>query len=68
MNEINQINKTNQMNQINHLVRLILLVILATGFMLAKASGTIAAVDPSPDTLMQQIGRASCRERVYSSV
>ena len=37
-----------------HLLRLVLLFILATGFVLAKASGTVAAVEPSPDTLMTQ--------------
>ena len=31
-----------------------LLLILATGFMLAKASGTVAALEPTPDTLMEQ--------------
>lgn len=56
MNQINQINKTNQINQKmrTHLVRLVLLFILATGFVLAKASGTVAAVEPNPDTLMTQ--------------
>ena len=38
----------------SHLVRLVLLVILATGFVLAKASGTVSAVEPNPDTLMEQ--------------
>lgn len=37
-----------------HLVRLVLLFILATGFVLAKASGTVAAVEPNPDILMTQ--------------
>ena len=37
-----------------HLVRLVLLLILATGFVLAKASGTVAAVEPNPDSLMTQ--------------
>jgi CHAT domain-containing protein len=56
MNQINQINKTNQINQKmrSHLVRLVLLFILATGFVLAKASGTVAALEPTPDTLMTQ--------------
>ena len=36
------------------LVRLVLLIILATGFVLAKASGTVAAVEPNPDSLMTQ--------------
>jgi len=56
MNLINQINKTNQMNQtnqINHLLKLVLLLILVTGFVLAKASGTVAR-EPTPDTLMEQ--------------
>jgi CHAT domain-containing protein len=38
----------------SQLVRLVLLFILATGFVLAKASGTVAAVEPTPDTLMTQ--------------
>jgi CHAT domain-containing protein len=38
----------------SHLVRLILLFILAAGFVLAKASGTVAALEPTPDTLMTQ--------------
>jgi CHAT domain-containing protein len=38
----------------SHLVRLVLLVILATGFGLAKTSGTIAATALSPDNLMQE--------------
>ncbi len=53
-NEINQMNQKNQMNQINHLTRIVLLVILATGLVMAKASGTVAAVEPNPDTLMTQ--------------
>ncbi len=36
------------------LVRIVLLFILATGFVLAKASGTVAAAEPNPDTLMTQ--------------
>jgi CHAT domain-containing protein len=51
---MNQIDKTNQMNLINHLLKLVLLVILATGFVVAKTTGTVAAVEPSPDSLMQQ--------------
>ena len=53
---MNQINKTNQINQKmrTQLVKLVLLFILATGFVLAKASGTVAAVEPNPDTLMTQ--------------
>src|SRR5262245_10304699 len=56
MTQINQTNKTNQINQrmTSHLVRLTLLAILATGFVFAKASGTIAALEPAPDTLMMQ--------------
>jgi CHAT domain-containing protein len=56
MNQINQINQTNQINQKMrmHLVRLVLLFILGTVFVLAKASGTVAAVEPNPDTLMTQ--------------
>ena len=38
----------------SHLLRLVLLFILATGFLLAKASGTVAAVEPTPDSLMEQ--------------
>jgi len=38
----------------SHLPRLVLLFILAIGFVLAKASGTVAARDPIPDTLMEQ--------------
>jgi CHAT domain-containing protein len=37
-----------------HLVRLALLIILATWFVLATASGTVAAVEPAPDILMEQ--------------
>lgn len=37
-----------------HLVRIILLFILATWFVLATAPGTVAAVEPNPDTLMTQ--------------
>jgi len=51
---MNQINKRNQMNHINHLIRFVLLVILAIGLMPVRASGTVAAVEPSPDSLMQQ--------------
>ena len=36
------------------LLKLVLLVILASGFVLAKASGTVAAVEPTPDTSMEQ--------------
>jgi CHAT domain-containing protein len=36
------------------LARHVLLVILATGFMLAKTSGTVAAVEPSADSVMAQ--------------
>ena len=38
----------------SHLLRLVLLFILATGFVLAKASGTVAALEPTPDSLMTQ--------------
>ncbi|HSL05158.1 MAG TPA: CHAT domain-containing protein [Nitrospiraceae bacterium] len=38
----------------SHLVTLAMLLILATCFVLAKASGTVAAVEPTPDTLMRQ--------------
>jgi CHAT domain-containing protein len=37
-----------------HLVRLVLLFILSTWFVLAKASGTVSALEPTPDTLMEQ--------------
>ena len=37
-----------------HLIKLVLLVILAAGLVMAKASGTVAAVEPSADALMQQ--------------
>ncbi|MBK5281972.1 MAG: CHAT domain-containing protein [Nitrospiraceae bacterium] len=37
-----------------HLVRLVLLFILATGLVLAKASGTVAAREPTPDIFMEQ--------------
>jgi CHAT domain-containing protein len=37
-----------------HLLKLLLLVILATGFVLAKTSGTVVAVEPTPDSLMTQ--------------
>jgi CHAT domain-containing protein len=37
-----------------YLLKLVLTVILATGFALAQASGTIAAIEPTPDTLMIQ--------------
>ena len=38
----------------SHLLRLALLLILASGLVLAKASGTVAAIEPTPDTLMTQ--------------
>ncbi|TMQ30897.1 MAG: CHAT domain-containing protein [Nitrospirae bacterium] len=44
----------NDHDMTSNLVRLILLLILATGFVLAKASGTVAALEPSPDTFMEQ--------------
>ena len=39
---------------ISNSFRLVCIVIVAAGLMLAKASGTIAAVDPSADALMKQ--------------
>jgi CHAT domain-containing protein len=51
---MNQINQTNKTNQINHLLRLVLFFILVSGFVLAKASSTVAAVEPAPDSLMTQ--------------
>src|SRR5215467_6278701 len=38
----------------SHLLRLVLLFILASGFVLAKAAGTVAALEPTPDSLMTQ--------------
>jgi CHAT domain-containing protein len=38
----------------SNLVRLVLLLILATGFVLAKAAGTVAALELTPDPLMEQ--------------
>jgi CHAT domain-containing protein len=37
-----------------HLPRLVLVLIVVVSMMLAKASGTVFAVEPSPDTLMTQ--------------
>jgi tetratricopeptide (TPR) repeat protein len=37
-----------------HLIRLVLLLILASGFVLAKPTGTVSAVEPTPDSLMTQ--------------
>jgi len=37
-----------------HLVRIVLLLLLAAGFVLAKASETVSAVEPTPDILMTQ--------------
>jgi tetratricopeptide (TPR) repeat protein len=37
-----------------HLLRLVLLVLLAISFVLAKASGTVLAVEPSADSVMAQ--------------
>jgi CHAT domain-containing protein len=37
-----------------HLVTLVVIVILASGLLLAKASGTVAAMEPAPDSLMTQ--------------
>jgi CHAT domain-containing protein len=36
------------------LVKLVLIVIFASGFVLGKASGTVFAVEPNPDTIMTQ--------------
>jgi CHAT domain-containing protein len=41
-------------NMISTLVRLILIIIVASGLLVAKASGTLAADEPGPDTLMTQ--------------
>jgi CHAT domain-containing protein len=38
----------------SHLLRLALLIILVTWFVLAKTSGTVVAVEPTPDILMTQ--------------
>jgi CHAT domain-containing protein/Tfp pilus assembly protein PilF len=38
----------------SNLARLVLVLIVAAGLMLARASGTVAAVEPSPDALMKQ--------------
>ena len=38
----------------SHLLRLILLFLIAAGFVLPKASGTVAAVEPTPDAFMEQ--------------
>ena len=38
----------------SNVIRLVLLFILAIGFVLAKASGTVSAVEPTPDSLMTQ--------------
>jgi len=42
------------MNMTSILLRVVLFVVLAIGFVLAKASGTIAAIEPTPDSLMTQ--------------
>ena len=39
---------------VNNMIRLVCVLIVAVSVMLAKASGTVAAVDPSADTLMTQ--------------
>ncbi|MEP6934560.1 MAG: tetratricopeptide repeat protein, partial [Nitrospirota bacterium] len=44
----------NEYDITSNLARLALLLILATGSVLAKASDTVFAVEPSPDTLMTQ--------------
>ena len=36
------------------LVWLVLFLVLTTGFVLAKTSGTVVAVEPTPDSLMTQ--------------
>ena len=41
-------------NMRSQLLRLVLLLILASGLVLAKASGTVSAVEPAPDILMTQ--------------
>ncbi len=38
----------------SHLLRLILLFLIAAGFVLSRASGTVAAVEPTPDAFMEQ--------------
>jgi CHAT domain-containing protein len=47
-------NDINKINQINHLVWLILFLLLTTGFLLSKASVSVAAIEPSPESFMQQ--------------
>jgi CHAT domain-containing protein len=42
------------MNMTSILLRVVLFIVLAIGFVLAKASGTIAAIEPAPDSLMTQ--------------
>lgn len=44
----------NDHDMTSNLTRLFCVVIVATSLMLAKASGTVAAVEPNPDTLMTQ--------------
>jgi CHAT domain-containing protein len=44
----------NHHDMTSNLFRLVLVFIVATSLMLAKASGTVAAVEPNPDTLMTQ--------------
>jgi CHAT domain-containing protein len=51
-------NQKNQMNQINHLLRLVCVLIVSVSMLLAKTSGTAAAPEPAPDTLMTQGLRA----------
>jgi CHAT domain-containing protein len=46
--------KRNGYDMTSHLIRIVLLVILATGLVLAKASGTVAAREPAPDIYMEQ--------------
>ncbi|MBY0246938.1 MAG: CHAT domain-containing protein [Nitrospiraceae bacterium] len=47
-------NDINKINQINHLVWLVLLILLATGFLFPKASISVAALEPSPESFMEQ--------------
>ena len=44
----------NHHDMTSNLIRLMCVLIIAAGLMLAKASGTVAAVEPSPDALMTQ--------------
>jgi CHAT domain-containing protein/Tfp pilus assembly protein PilF len=44
----------NSHHMTTNLARFVLVLIVAAGLMLARASGTVAAVEPSPDSLMKQ--------------